>query len=176
MPKMSEREPARAVLTALFDSAQGWAFSEEEVPLKRESAPDGSPFVVVTVDDREIVVIEKMPWAGDEEHGPSPHRIVAFLAFSGIAVENANVLLEENLGTHGLPAWGVDDDGDLTLSISVLVGPQIPVAVTRAQVLVGLGLIAETVGNVVEAVSKENNEPAPIQAAAITRRFLTALQ
>ena len=106
---MSAKTDRRAILPALFDAAQGWSFSEAEVPLTRGDAPDGNPFVVVSVDGREIVVTEKTAWAGEdgdsEQEGPQPHRIVAFLAFSGIAVADLKVLLQENLGTHGMPAF-----------------------------------------------------------------------
>lgn len=167
------------MLAALFDPARGWPFSEAEVPLTRGSAPDGNPFVVVNVDGREVVVAEKTAWAGDEEGGgdSSPHRFVAFLAFSGIAVNDSKVLLQENLGTHGCPAWGIDDDGDLTLSVSVLVGNTVPLDVARRQLLVGIGLIAETVDKILDAVSEGENgagadDP---RAGAMTRRFLTSL-
>jgi hypothetical protein len=166
----------RTLLPALFDRAQGWPFSEEEVPITRGKAPDGNPFVVVTVDGREVVVAEKTAWAGDETEGPSPHRLVAFLAFSGIQVEDLKVLLQENLGTHGLPAWGIDDDGDLTLSASVAVGPSVPLDVARSQLLVGIGLIAETVDKVLSAVGNEGGEGDTLQESGeMTRRFLSAL-
>jgi hypothetical protein len=174
MRGMNEAASGR-LLPALFDPAQGWPFSENEVPLARGKAEDGNPFVVVTVDGREVVVAEKTAWAGDEDEGPSPHRIVAFLAFTGIAVDDTNILLQENLGTHGLPAWGVDDDGDLTLSVSVLVGPSVPLDVVRRQLLVGIGLIAETVDKVVDAVSDDTNGQAAERSGEITRRFLSAL-
>lgn len=176
-------------MPALFDPAQGWPFSAEEVPLTRGEAPDGNPFVVVEVDGREVVVAEKTAWADEINEGPTPHRIVAFLAFSGIAVSDPKVLLQENLGTHGLPAWGVDDDGDLTLSASVIVGPTIPLDITRRQLLVGLGLIAETVDKILEAVTADAEpkvEMAPnggvkidlkptARATPVTKKFLTAL-
>jgi len=185
----SPQSDRRALLPALFDPAQGWPFSAEEVPLTRGEAPDGNPFVVVDVDGREIVVAEKTAWADDSSEGPTPHRIVAFLAFSGIAVSDPKVLLQENLGTHGLPAWGVDDDGDLTLSASVPVGPAVPLDIARKQLLVGLGLIAETVDKILEAVSadsaanaatdpttkpQDDVKPAP-RATPMTRKFLAAL-
>jgi hypothetical protein len=175
---MTTVQPDRGtLLAALFDSSQGWPFSEEEVPLTRGAAPDGNPFVVVSVDGREVVVAEKTAWAGDENEDSSPHRFVAFLAFSGIAVNDPKVLLQENLGTHGFPAWGVDDDGDLTLSISVLVGNSVPLDVARRQLLVGIGLIAETVDKILDAVSEGENGAGPKEAreAEMTRRFLTSL-
>jgi hypothetical protein len=165
----------RRLLSALFDPAQGWPFSEEEVPLSRGEAPDGNPFVVVNLDDREVVVAEKTAWAGDDEEGPSPHRIVAFLAFTGVAVDDTKILLMENLGTHGLPAWGIDDDGDLTLSVSVLVGPAVPLDVARRQLLVGIGLIAETVDKVLDAVSDDADGGAKGRNSELTARFLGAL-
>jgi hypothetical protein len=129
----------------------------------------------VNVDGREIVVTEKTAWAEDngesERQGPAPHRIVAFLAFSGIAVSDLKVLLEENLGTHGMPAWGMDDDGDLTLSASVLVGPMVPLDIARRQLLVGLGLIAETVGKILDAVNAEDEAA----QGGMAKRFLAAL-
>ncbi|MEZ4300120.1 MAG: hypothetical protein R3B70_34550 [Polyangiaceae bacterium] len=151
---MRDEASDRRLLPALFDRAQGWPFSEDEVPLSEGEAPDGNPFVVVEIDGREVVVAEKTAWAGDEEEAATPHRIVAFLAFTGVAVEDLSVLLKENLGTHGLPAWGLDDDGDLTLSVSVLVGPNVPLDIARRQLLVGIGLIAETVDKVLAAVSE----------------------
>lgn len=163
------------LLPALFDRAQGWPFSEAEVPLSRGEAPDGNPFVVVNLEGREVVVAEKTAWAGDEEEGPSPHRIVAFLAFTGVAVDDTKILLQENLGTHGLPAWGIDDDGDLTLSVSVLVGPSIPLDVVRRQLLVGIGLIAETVDKVLDAVSEDTNGEAKERGGTITARFMSSL-
>ena len=175
----SAQSERRALLPALFDPAQGWSFSEDEVPLARGEAPDGNPFVVVNVDGREIVVAEKTAWAEEESEGPTPHRIVAFLAFSGIAVSDPKVLLQENLGTHGLPAWGVDDDGDLTLSASVPVGAAVPLDIARRQLLVGLGLIAETVDKILDAVSTDTNgktAPSPeARSSVVTKKFLAAL-
>jgi hypothetical protein len=165
----------RRLLPALFDAAQGWPFSEAEVPLSHGRAPDGNPFVVVTVDGREVVVAEKTAWAGDEEEGATPHRIVAFLAFTGVAVDDHKVLLQENLGTHGFPAWGIDDDGDLTLSVSVLVGPSVPLDIARRQLLVGMGLIAETVDKVLDAVADDTNGQTEGRSGELTRRFLSSL-
>lgn len=177
MPAMTAAQSdRRTMLSALFDPSQGWPFSEEEVPLTRGEAPDGNPFVVVNVDGREVVVAEKTAWADDEAPESSPHRLVAFLAFSGIAVNDSKVLLQENLGTHGLPAWGVDDDGDLTLSISVLVGRKVPLDIARSQLLVGIGLIAETVDKILDAVSEGDNGAAKEERVTVmTGRFLTAL-
>lgn len=172
---MKDAASDRRLLPALFDPAQGWPFSEDEVPLSQGEAPDGNPFVVVNLDGREVVVAEKTAWAGDEEEGPTPHRIVAFLAFTGVAVDDPNVLLQENLGTHGFPAWGIDDDGDLTLSVSVLVGPNVPLDVARRQLLVGIGLIAETVDKVLDAVSDDTNGQAAERSGELTERFLAAL-
>lgn len=166
---------SRRVLSAIFDPAQGWPFSEAEVPISRGEAPDGNPFVVLTLDGREVVVAEKTAWAGDEQEGPSPHRLVAFLAFTGVAVDDPKVLLMENLGTHGLPAWGVDDDGDLTLSVSVLVGERVPVDVARRQLLVGIGLIVETVDKVLDAVSDDSNGKSAPKSSELTTRFLGSL-
>lgn len=165
------------MLAELFDPKRGWPFSEAEVPLTRGAAPDGNPFVVVSVDGREVVVAEKTAWAGDEGEDSSPHRLVAFLAFSGIAVNDPKVLLQENLGTHGFPAWGIDDDGDLTLSVSVLVGSSVPLDIARRQLLVGIGLIAETVEKILDAVAEGENGAGENQAGGgeMTRRFLTAL-
>jgi hypothetical protein len=177
----SAKTDRRAILSALFDAAQGWPFSEAEVPLTRGQAPGGNPFVVVNVDGREIVVTEKTAWAEEngegEREGPAPHRIVAFLAFSGIAVSELKVLLQENLGTHGMPAWGMDDEGDLTLSASLLVGPAVPLDSARRQLLVALGLIAEAVGKILDAVNAESEgeaEAAP-SGGGIAKRFLAAL-
>lgn len=172
---MNDAAPAPRILSALFDPAQGWPFSADEVPLSQGEAPDGNPFVVVDLDGREVIVAEKTAWAGDEDEGPSPHRVVAFLAFTGVAVDDTRVLLQENLGTHGLPAWGIDDDGDLTLSVSVLVGPRVPLDVARRQLLVGIGLIAETVDKVLDAVSDEANGPPAKRGGELTERFLAAL-
>ncbi len=172
----AEQSGRRLLLPAVFDEKQGWAFTAEEVPLAWGQAPDENPFVVVTVDGREIVCAEKTAWAEGDEGSSTPHRLVAFLAFSGIAVSDTKVLLQENLGTHGLPAWGLDEDGDLTLSASVPVGPAIPLDVARRQLLVGLGLIAETVDKILDAVNAEagDNRPGP-PAGSITKRFLAAL-
>ena len=164
------------MLAALFDPSRGWPFSEDEVPLTRGAAPDGNPFVVVSVDGREVVVAEKTAWAGDEGEDSSPHRLGAFLAFSGIAVNDPKVLLQENLGTHGFPAWGIDDDGDLTLSVSVLVGSKVPLEIARRQLLVGIGLIAETVDKILDAVAEGENGAGENQVSGeMTRRFLTSL-
>lgn len=163
------------MLRALFDPAQGWPFSESEVPLTWGEAPDGNPFTVVNVDGREIVVTEKTAWADGESEGPSPHRIVAFLAFSGIAVSDPKVLLQENLGTHGLPSWGIDDDGDLTLSASVPVGKTVPLDIARKQLLVGLGLIAETVDKILDAVNAEADSKTPQRGFSISKKLLAAL-
>jgi hypothetical protein len=172
----ADQKGARLVLPAVFDEKQGWAFSAEEVPLSWGKAPDENPFVVVTVDGREIVCAEKTAWADGEAGGPTPHRLVAFLAFSGIAVSDTKVLLQENLGTHGLPAWGIDDDGDLTLSASVPVGPSIPLDAARRQLLVCLGLIAETVDKILDAVNAESDGERPgTPPGSITKRFLRAL-
>lgn len=166
-----------AILSSLFDPAQGWPFAEKDVPLLRGNAPDGNPFVVVNADGREIVVTEKTAWAesSEEGEGPSPHRIVAFLAFSGIAVSDLKVLLQENLGTHGLPAWGMDEDGDLTLSISVLVGPGVPLDIVRRQLMVGIGLIAETVDKILDAVNADSEGEELKRSGELTKRFLGAL-
>lgn len=172
---MKEAPSDRRLLPALFDPSEGWPFSEDEVPLSRGEAPDGNPFVVLSLEGREVVVAEKTAWGGDEDEGPSPHRVVAFLAFTGVAVDDLKVLLQENLGTHGLPAWGIDDDGDLTLSVSVLVGPRVPLDVVRRQLLVGIGLIAETVDKVLDAVSDETNGKAKERSGELTARFLGAL-
>lgn len=178
----TEARPRHAILAAIFDTTKGWPFSPDEVPLTYGEAPDGNPFVVVNVDGREIVVAEKTQWADGANEGPSPHRIIAFLAFSGIAVSDTKVLLQENLGTHGLPSWGIDDDGDLTLSASVLVGASIPLEITRKQLLVGLGLIAETVDKILDAVNQSAPEGGEKPAAddvpksgAVTKRLLAYL-
>jgi hypothetical protein len=173
---MKSAEPERRpILDALFDSAKGWPFSEEEVPLTRGKAPDGEPFVVVNVDGREIVVAEKIAAADDDGEGPTPHRIVAFLAFSGIAVSDTKILLQENLGTYGLPSWGLDDDGDLALSASIPVGASVPLDAARRQLLVGLGLIADMVGKILDAVSDEADGEATPNTSEMTKRFLNAL-
>ncbi|MBK8251991.1 MAG: hypothetical protein IPK82_04915 [Polyangiaceae bacterium] len=171
MKKAAERR----LLKAIFDPKEGWPFTEDEIPIATGTAPDGNPFVVLSVEDREVVVAEKTAWAGDDNEGPSPHRVVAFLAFSGVAVEDTKVLLQENLGTHGLPAWGLDDDGDLTLSISVLVGNTVPLHVVRNQLLVGVGLIVETVNNVLNAVQNSSNGQGANPPSSLLPRLLTAL-
>jgi hypothetical protein len=176
MRAMKTPQPGRQpLLPALFDPAQGWPFSEIEVPLTRGEAPDGNPFTVVNVDGREIVVTEKTAWADGKTEGPTPHRIVAFLAFSGITVSDPNVLLQENLGTHGLPSWGIDDDGDLTLSASVPVGQTVPLDIARKQLMVGLGLIAETVDKILDVVNAEPDSKIPSRGITIAKKLLAAL-
>lgn len=174
MRRMNDTLSAPRILSALFDPAEGWPFTAEEVPLGQGQAPDGNPFMVLEVDGREVIVAEKTAWAGGdgEEESAGPHRIVAFLAFSGIAVDDLKLLLQENLGTHGLPAWGIDDDGDLTLSVSVLIGPKVPLDAARSQLLVGIGLILEAVDKVLDAVGS-NGEASP--DSSIAARFRAAL-
>lgn len=171
------KEERRPVLPAVFDESQGFWFSPEEVPVQWGEAPDHNPVAIVTVDGHEIVCAEKTAWTDDDSSGPAPHRIVAFLAFSGIAVSDTKMLLHENLGTHGLPAWGLDEEGDLTLSASVIVGENIPLDVTRRQLLVCLGLISEAVEKILDAVNAETppESKPPMSRSTITRRFLAAL-
>lgn len=172
------KEERRPVLPAVFDEAEGFWFGPDEVPIQWGEAPDANPVAIVTVDGHEIVCAEKTAWTNDDASGPAPHRIVAFLAFSGIAVSDTKVLLQENLGTHGLPAWGLDEEGDLTLSASVIVGEAIPIDVIRRQLLVCLGLISEAVDKILMAVNAEAPAPestAPLSRSTITKRFLAAL-
>ncbi len=170
-PDEPERRP---LLPAIFDAKQGWTYSAEEVPLSWGEPPNEGGFVVVTVDGREIVCAERI--AEGDEGSPAQHRLVAFLAFSGIAVSDPKVLLQENLDKQGLPAWGLDEDGDLTLSASVPVGPAIPLDVVRRQLLVCLGLIAEAVDKILDAVNAAagDDRPGP-STGSLTRRFLAAL-
>ena len=127
------------VLDDLFDPRKGWDFPAHQVPIERSAAHDGNPMYVLNVDGIEVVVFEVTKWAeGSRETVPAMR--VSFVIASELEVADARVLAEANMETLGLPAWAVDDEGEIDIAYSLPFSEDFPVEFLRKQLLVAIAL------------------------------------
>ncbi|GAA3557997.1 hypothetical protein GCM10022197_11630 [Microlunatus spumicola] len=131
------------ILDDIFDPAQGWPYPFHQVPVERGAAHDGNPYYQVRVDGVEVFVFEQTEWADSATRSDSsPARLCVTVPTEFVGV-NASGLLEDNADTHGLPGWGLDEDGDLAFHHALPFAEGFPVEWLRRQMLVSIGLSVE---------------------------------
>ena len=151
------------LLDAIFDPQKGWEYSPSHVPLKRIIGDDGNVNYAVTVDDNVIMVCEQSELKGGEDSDEPANRLVAKVYFTGLEISDALAFLQSNAGTSGLPAWGLDGDGDLTLQTAFPISADFPVEWARKQLLVCMALLREATYDFLKAVNQEEPETAAPQ-------------
>ncbi len=131
------------LLDNIFDPAKGWGYSANQVPLKRVLSSDGNVNYSVTVDEHIIMVCEQREWKEGSTSRVPANRMVAKVYLTGLEITDASVFLRASAGSSGLPAWGIDADGDLTLQTAFPITDDFPIEWARKQLLVCMGLLAE---------------------------------
>src|SRR5262245_4755572 len=131
------------VLDDIFNPAKGWAFHAHQVPLSRRSATDGNPYFLVTIDDIELLVFEQHEWKEGVTSNVPATRLVVKSFISGVNITNPAALAKASSRSNGLPSYGLDDDGDVTLQAALPFADNFPLEWLRKQVMVCMGLVAE---------------------------------
>ena len=168
------------VLDDLFDPAKGWPFSANQVPLIRRAAPDGNPFYTLTVDGIELQVAEKKEWAEGVVSRVAPTSLIVLAYIMGVTITDASALARGNANTFGLPALGIDGDGDVTITAALPFEEGFPVDLLRKQVMVCIGLVVETTAGLLLAWNDPANSQQRVnweaagEVAGIAGSFLRA--
>ncbi|RMF59942.1 MAG: hypothetical protein D6748_05235 [Calditrichaeota bacterium] len=138
----------------IFNPDKGWAFSAREVPIETGHAHDGNPYFIVNVDGIEILVFQITEWKEGVSSNVSPQRIVAMTTFPGIEITDPKAFLQANNITHGLPLYGVNDEGIPTMETAFPVSDDFPVEIARGQLQVCLGIISEEARDFLKGVGE----------------------
>ena len=143
------------VLDDIFDSKKGWEFPPHQVPLIRKAAEDGNPYYEVTVDGTELAVFEQTEWKTGVESNVSATRLVVKSYISVENITNPAALAEATSETNGLPSFGLDSEGYVTVQVALPFSEKLPLEWLRKQVMVCMGLVAEETKDFISGV----NEP-----------------
>ncbi|WP_350348201.1 hypothetical protein ABIQ69_16455 [Agromyces sp. G08B096] len=168
------------VLDDLFDPAKGWPFSANQVPLTRRAAPDGNPFYHLVVDGIELQVAEKKEWEDGVTSRVAPTRLVVLAYIMGVTITDATVFASANADTFGLPALGIDGDGDVTIAAAIPFEDGFPLDLLRKQLMVCIGLVVETtaglllVWNTPDDARQRVDWEAAARVAGVAGQFLRA--
>lgn len=166
------------VLDNIFDSAKGWDFTNDEVPLKK-GYTDGNPYYSVTVDTISIAVFEQSKWKEGIVSTVSAGRLVARTKFIGIVLKDPTALLRADKETCGLPSFALDEENNIYMQISFPIASGFPVDLARKQLMVSLGLIAQEAKNYLRLWTKKKTNSdfdweTAKNVAFVTGRFLSA--
>jgi hypothetical protein len=145
------------VLDDIFDPAKGWSFSSAQVPVQRNIHASGNPWYLVTVDEIPLGVFEKSAWADGIISSVSPNRVVVRAMFTGFTLKEPRGLLRGSHESCGLPSFGLDEQGNITLQAAFPIGLGYPPDLARKQVMVCMGLIAEEMKEKLAAWNRPNN-------------------
>ena len=91
---------------------------------------------------------------------------VAMVTFSGFTVNDAVALLKTNYSTNGLPCFGLNDDGEITLEASFPICADFPLKWARRQLMISMGYLAEQGRELMDLWSR--NQPSNQQAGSDT--------
>ena len=149
-------------LDDLFDPAKGWPFAAHQVPLERTAAPDGNPLYSVKVDGIVLIVFEQSRWHEDIASNVSPTRLVIMTYITGVSIDNPAALAQATSDSKGLPALGLDEDGDVVVTTAIPFEEGFPVDLLRKQAMVAMGIVAEQTAALIRAF----NAPGPGATAA----------
>jgi hypothetical protein len=167
------------ILDDIFDPDKGWYFPNAQVPLKRKISFNGEPFYSVTIDKLRLSVIEQTPWKDEAARTTYPTRVIVIATFLGVTLKDPAALLRASRITGGLPSFGLDEDGHITLQASFPVGLGFPSDLARRQALVCIGLVAENVKANLHAWNKASDPEADGDivgnVASVADIFLRAL-
>ncbi len=131
------------LLDDIFDPKKGWGFSVQEVPLQRASADDGNPYYLLTVDGIEIIAFEQSTWEAGVVRSVPASRLVVMTIFEGYKLSDANALLSGSYDARGLPSFGINEDGQITLQTAFPIAKGFPIDLARKQLMVCMGIISE---------------------------------
>jgi hypothetical protein len=135
------------VLDDLFDPAQGWPYPARQVPVERHAARGGNPYYVLLVDGVEVAVFEQTEWEDKTTSSDIAASRLCVVVPTELVIDPV-ALLESNAGTHGLPGWSIDDDGDIALTHALPFAEGFPLEWLRKQLLVAIGLAVEALREV----------------------------
>lgn len=133
------------ILDDIFDSAKGWTFSTVQVPLQRRTRPDDIPWYVASVDGIPVEVYEITRWGEGVSRSAPAGRLQAITTFRGISLTNPMLtgMLRGTFNARGLPSWGLNQEGLVTLQATFPYSPGFPLDIARKQLMVCMGLVAE---------------------------------
>jgi len=153
LKNMFNSQPS-TVLDEVFDPARGWTFPPTQIPLQRSIASDGSPYYIAKVDDIEMEVFEQTRWKEGISRSVPAGRLVALTTFTGVTLTNPAALLNAAFDTRGLPSFGVDKQGRITLQAAFPYAKGFPVDIARKQLMVCMGIVAEEARELLQAWNK----------------------
>jgi len=148
----------KLLVEEIFDPEQGWNYSQNQVPVQKNSAPDGNPCFIVDIDGIEMAVFQQNKWKDSVDSHINPMRIVTITTFRGINLRNAKALLNGNYDSSGLPNFGLNDSGEIVLQAAFPVGPDFPVELARKQLQVCMGLISEDATGLLQSWNANTQE------------------
>jgi hypothetical protein len=149
----------RLLVEHIFDPRQGWDYDPDLVPVTRSAAVDGNPLFTVNVDGIFISVWQVTRWKEGHESNVSPWRLICKCWLTGYTMTDATAFLTDNHAMCGLPCFGLDSDGTITLQSAFPISRTFPVGLARKLMLTSLGLIAHNANNMIQAWSG-NRAPA----------------
>lgn len=172
------KSKSKLLVEDIFDPHTGWSFSENEVPVRSCNAEDGNPVFFVDVDGIEILVFQISEWEAGTKSNIAPHRIVAMVSIADIEITDPSLFLRHNNMSHGMPAYSIDEEGDLTIETAFPIGPNYPVDLARRQLMVCMGLIAEVTTSVLQELEEGDSQfdwDTAKKVAGVAGIFLSAL-
>lgn len=153
------------VLDAVFDAEQGWDMPAQQAPLRRVLASDLNPNYDITVDGIVITCYEKHHWDASAKSSSPAGRLCAKVVFTNSSIHAPMGVLADNWAFDGLPSFGVDPQGRLSLHTGFPIARNFPVDLARRQLMVCIGILADTSNNLLRAWA-EANEAAQARAQA----------
>jgi hypothetical protein len=156
------------VLDAVFDPEQGWDVPAEQAALTRTLSSDLNPNYQITVDGIVVSCYEKHRWDESARSSSPAGRLCARVVFTNAVIHRPLGVLADNWAFDGLPGFGVDPEGRLSLHTGIPIARGFPVDLARRQLMVCIGVLADTANNLLRAWAEADRaapaQPGPGQA------------
>jgi hypothetical protein len=143
---------------ALFDQSNGWSFSPERVPIRRLLFDDGQPYYLVTIDGIEILVYGQLRGGAGALSTCSARQLVTQTFISNVSVTNPRALADGTFDTRGMPSFGIDADGRVSLQMAVPFSDDFPLEWLRKQVLANMEILAGQTRAFIESVPPNDGQ------------------
>ena len=135
-----------SLLQNVFNRRKGWDIPSDEIEVSRHEFEGGT--VVFTLDVGGLQVQAIQVDADNLLYSVvKVYKVCLFYYFSGLpwsaVEEGAETLLEFHNITNGLPAFALDEDGELSLQSAFLVPGDLPIEITRSMLLMHVGQMIE---------------------------------
>ena len=151
------------VLDDILDPKKGWPFNQNQVPIERDIADDGTPFYILTVDGVLVTANENTTWADGEQSTIDPTCIAVMAQIEGLEIDNLedpcdmfHRLLLDGLGSKGSICPGFDENGQGYYLTTLPFAEGFPVEWLRKQFMVSVGLVAEQTRNLEKALAENS--------------------